>query len=171
MDILTYKQWLLLSLGAFILLDLNIGVNGFLQAIHIWYPQSETNQWRSRSSLVYVFNNGRRPGVSAGVLSPGKDEETQKQFEMQDRERLEMGQEDGGSGKKNHEWNSPKMEQVELWGRELPIHPVVQARNLGVCLYTFLALIPQDSSNTSTFFPSLTNTALVQGTNLSCLNY
>lgn len=44
MDILTYKQWLLLSLGAFILLDLNIGVNGFLQAIHIWYPQSETNQ-------------------------------------------------------------------------------------------------------------------------------
>lgn len=37
------------------------------------------------------------------MLSLGKDEEMQKQFEMQDRERLEMRQENRGSGKKNYE--------------------------------------------------------------------
>lgn len=45
------------------------------------------------------------------MLPPGEDEEMQKQFEMQDKERLEIGQEDGGSGKKNH------METVSKWNK------------------------------------------------------
>lgn len=89
------------------------------------------------------------------MLSPGENEEMQEQFEMQDKERLEIGQEDGGSGKKKH------METVSKWNKlhcEVVSFPFIQLcrPEIWECAFTpFRPSVPKILLTHTLFLPAL----------------